>query len=71
MNDDIDDAFPERREDYPTVAIIKRETCGETGEMYSTGEPRKEQYWDCEACGTDDAKHTLVMSTDSGREVGR
>ena len=71
MSETLDDVLPDDRADYQTVAVLRCDTCGATGRMYSTGEPRREQWWDCTACGTNDAKHTVVMASVDGSEVRR
>lgn len=71
MTGSIDDVFPNDQIDYRTLAVIECVECGATGRMYSTGEPRHWQWWDCEECGTDDAKHRVIMSTQDGAEVER
>jgi len=67
--DNIHDVFPDDPSDYETVALLECAECGETGRMYSTGRPRRQQWWDCEACGTTDAKHRVVLSTQNGVPV--
>ena len=68
--DSIDDAMPDPS-DAAYVAVLRCTACGATGQMYSTGEPRPEQYWDCDDCGTNDAKHDIILMSDAGQEVDR
>ena len=70
MTDSIDDLMPEP-EDAQYVSVLECQVCSATGRMYSTGDPRPKQYWDCGECGTDDAEHRIIMKSDSGQQVTR
>lgn len=65
-----DELFPEP-EDAKFVAILECSECGATGHCYSDTEILDErQWWDCDECGTEAAKHDVVMQTTRG-EVPR
>jgi len=64
----IDDIMPDP-EAPQWVAIIECQLCGEQGTMYSTHEPREEQYWDCEACGAEDVRHVVVVASNTSEPV--
>jgi hypothetical protein len=49
MTDSIDDVMPDPS-DAPYVSILQCTECGATGRLYSTAEPRPEQYRDCPEC---------------------
>ena len=71
MSDDantIDDIMPDP-EAPQWVAIIECQVCGEQGTMFSTHEPREEQYWDCEACGSTDARHEVVVASNTSQPI--
>jgi len=70
MSDTIDDVMPEPK-DAPYVSVLRCTECDATGRMYSTDEPRPEQYWDCEKCGTEAAEHDIILMSDAGEQVTR
>jgi ribosomal protein S27E len=61
----FDDLMPDP-EAPQWVAIIECSECGDTGTMYSSGEPLDTVVWDCPECGYEDAVfHTVMKSNTS------
>lgn len=70
MSDSINEVMPDPA-DAQYVSVLQCVECGATGRMYSTAEPRAEQYWDCADCGTEVAKHDIIVMSDAGQRVER
>jgi hypothetical protein len=70
MTDSIDDVMPDPS-DAPYVSVLECTECGATGRLYSTAEPRPEQYRDCPECDTEAAEHDILMMSNTGTEVTR
>lgn len=65
----IEDVFPDPG-GAKFVALLACSECGQTGHCYSDSDILDErQYWDCEKCGTEAAKHDVVLKSRNGEVI--